>query len=91
MTDEAYVRYGANQPCKICCYPSEKDKPENCAVRYQNGKFCVMISGGIFYGGRTALDIRIAGKDSNIDGPVYQGIVMELYHKILVDKHYELL
>lgn len=51
----------------------------------QYAKFNIMISGGIFYGGRTELDV-LEKKDKAIDSNVYLKTVKNIYEHLL-NKH----
>ena len=50
----------------------------------QHAKFYIMISGGIFMGGRTELDIHDR-KDGNIDHNLYKRTLIKIYEPCLIE------
>jgi hypothetical protein len=63
----------------------ERSKTKNMINDIQHEKYCIMISGGIWYGGRTDLEVLDVG-DIKINSEVYLETVKRIYEPDLI-KH----
>ena len=78
FTDEMYIRMGDTQRVYIWVLPGCEYLEKNVRRVVQFGKFQAMISGGIFLGGCTDLDVLNLKKEK-MSSEYYRGVVERIY------------